>query len=247
MVQNQTDTPEIISNDQPAANPAKKNKNGLTAFLKRLSLLLFIVLIIRVFLIDSFYITSPSMEGELLVGDYVFINKLPYGARGPATLSIPFLSDNLTFFRAFRLKTYFPFITLPYYRLPNTGEIRRNDIVAFNLPVEARPVPELKTVYIKRCVGIAGDTVSIEKGELVVNHSRVPVSNAVQMAYKIISSVPLTAENTRHWSLRNFYAQFASLQNGSSGKDFAYKTSVDHCYSRCYCTGSQDYIIYQNT
>lgn len=52
--------------------------------------------IIRTFLIEAFTIPTPSMEKSLLVGDFLFVSKINYGARTPMTpLSFPFAHQEL--------------------------------------------------------------------------------------------------------------------------------------------------------
>src|SRR5690606_6443921 len=70
-------------------------------------------------------------------------------------------------------KAYWEGIQLDYHRLPGLEEIERNDVVVFNYPMDAdppfnRPVDKREN-YIKRCIGIAGDTIRIENAQVYVN------------------------------------------------------------------------------
>ena len=86
--------------------------------------------IIRTFLIEAFTIPTPSMEKSLLVGDFLFVSKVNYGARTPMTpLSFPFAHQELPIVGG---KSYSEAIKLPYYRLPGFAKIKNNDIVVFN-------------------------------------------------------------------------------------------------------------------
>jgi signal peptidase I len=88
--------------------------------------------IIRSFFLEAFTIPSSSMEKNLLIGDYLFVSKVSYGAKLPETpISFPFTHNTMPFFGT---KSYLEIFTLPYMRLPGFGSIQRNDVVVFNFP-----------------------------------------------------------------------------------------------------------------
>lgn len=88
---------------------------------------------IRGYVLEAFTIPTPSMEKELLVGDFLFVNKLSYGTRVPFTpLSFPLAHNTIPYTY---MNSYSTAIKLPYYRLPGFGDVKRNDIVVFNHPV----------------------------------------------------------------------------------------------------------------
>lgn len=88
--------------------------------------------IIRTLIIEAFNIPSPSMEKELLVGDYLFVSKVSYGPKLPNTpLAIPFVHNTIPLINT---KSYVEWQKRPYRRLPGLGSVDRNDIVVFNFP-----------------------------------------------------------------------------------------------------------------
>lgn len=126
--------------------------------------------LIRTFLIEAYTIPTPSMEKSLLVGDFLFVSKLSYGARIPNTpLSFPFAHNTMPLIGG---KSYLDWIKLDYHRLTGFGHIERNDVVVFNYPMEDfRPVDKREN-YIKRCVAIPGDTLRVINGEVYINNGK---------------------------------------------------------------------------
>jgi signal peptidase I len=146
--------------------------------------------IIRTFLVEAFTIPTPSMEKTLLVGDFLFVSKVSYGARTPMTpLSFPFVHQELPVIGG---KSYSESVKWDYHRLWGLGHVKNNDIVVFNYPGNTfyadddlkRPVDK-KTHYIKRCVGIGGDSIKIINGLLFVNSQPVPLPQKGQFIYNI--------------------------------------------------------------
>lgn len=127
-------------------------KNNLKEWIKAIVIAVIVALFIRTFIIQSFTVTSSHMESSLYSGDYIFVNKLKFGARSPITLlSLPF-SNNI----------YTDIIQLPYWRLPAFGSLKRGDVVVFNYPMENDPPIDKKSRYIKRLIGFPGDTLLID-------------------------------------------------------------------------------------
>lgn len=88
--------------------------------------------VIRAFCFEAFTIPTPSMEKSMLVGDYLFVSKMSYGAKTPQTpLSIPFIHNALPGSMA---NSYLEALSLPYFRIPSWGEVERFDPVVFNFP-----------------------------------------------------------------------------------------------------------------
>lgn len=88
--------------------------------------------IIRTFFLEAFKIPTPSMEKNLLVGDFLFVSKISYGPKIPQTpIAFPFVHHTMPLIET---KSYLDLFTLPYYRLPGMGKVQRNDVVVFNFP-----------------------------------------------------------------------------------------------------------------
>ena len=89
--------------------------------------------IIRTFVFEAYVIPTGSMEKTLLVNDFLFVNKMSYGARIPQTpISFPFVHNIMPFSKT--MPSYIKEVQLSYKRLPAFTEVKRNDVVVFNFP-----------------------------------------------------------------------------------------------------------------
>ncbi|MDX1636462.1 MAG: signal peptidase I [Balneolaceae bacterium] len=113
-------------------------------------------LIIRTFFFEAYRIPTPSMEETLLTGDFLVVSKISYGPRTPMVIGVPFTN------------IYLPGVDLPWTRIPGLTDVDRNDIVVFNYPIDIAPIAA-KTNYIKRCVAIPGDTLSVRDKMVYIN------------------------------------------------------------------------------
>ncbi|MEO3405273.1 signal peptidase I [Mucilaginibacter sp. CAU 1740] len=126
---------------------------------------------IRTLFIEAYVIPSASMESSLLIGDYLFVSKVNYGARLPMTpVAFPFAHHTMPLINT---KAYWDGIELPYYRLPGLSDVKKGDVVVFNYPMDAdspyfRPVDKREN-YIKRCQGTPGDTLSVVNAQVYIN------------------------------------------------------------------------------
>src|SRR5882757_1883505 len=141
--------------------------------------------LIRTLFIEAYTIPTPSMERSLLVGDFLFVSKVNYGARTPITpLAFPFAHHTMPLIGT---KAYWDIIKLPYYRLPGLSDVKRGDVVVFNYPMDAdsplyRPVDKREN-FIKRCQGIPGDTLSVVDAQVYVNGKAAPTPPGEQTEY----------------------------------------------------------------
>lgn len=140
--------------------------------------------IIRTFFIEAYTIPTGSMEKSLLVGDFLFVSKVSYGARIPMTpISFPFAHHTMPLVGG---KSYLEWIKIGYHRLPGFGKIKHGDCVVFNWPAEneGRPIDK-KENYIKRCIGISGDTLELREKVVFINGKEIPSPEFAQSSYHV--------------------------------------------------------------
>ncbi len=106
---------------------------------------LIIAIAIRSFFFQPFYIPSSSMEPTLLVGDRIFVSKYSYG----------YSKHSFPFSPPFSNKRFF------------TKDPERGDLVVFKTPSDNR------TDYIKRLIGLPGDTIQFKNGEIFLNNKKI--------------------------------------------------------------------------
>lgn len=144
---------------------------------------LFVVM--QIFLFSSFKIPSNSMEPGLIAGDYVLVNKLIPGAR---------LFNVFASLRGEQVQIV---------RLPGLREIRRNDVVVFNYPYPNnldRIEMHMMKYYIKRCLGVPGDSLSIVNGYYRVNGIFEPVGNIEGQELFSVQSNKMLKDAGLYWS-----------------------------------------------
>ncbi|MCK0124970.1 signal peptidase I [Gelidibacter sp. F2691] len=152
--------------------------------------------IVHTYFIQPFTIPTSSLEKTLLVGDFLFVSKFHYGARLPmTTVAAPMVHDTIP---VLKVKSYLSKPELPYMRLPGFQKIKRNDIVVFNWPVDTmldmrhtdkhyyKPIDK-KTNYVKRAVGLPGDSLSIKDGYVYINGKQNVLNDRarIQFSYDI--------------------------------------------------------------
>jgi signal peptidase I len=91
-------------------------------------------MLIRTFFFENYTIPTSSLEGTLLVGDFLIVDKITYGIRLPNTpLSFPLVHNTMPLTEN-KVNSYVEWLTIPYIRMPKIRGIHRNDIVVFNYP-----------------------------------------------------------------------------------------------------------------
>jgi len=134
-----------------AAKPATAKKSQLRDWTEALIVAAILALIIRTFVVQAFKIPSGSMEDTLLIGDHLLVNKFIYGTQ------LPFSDD--------------PVLAI---RQPERG-----DIIVFEFPEDKDKSYFKRRDFIKRVIGLPGDTVEIRNKNVFVNGKRYTTPVAV--------------------------------------------------------------------
>ena len=122
-----------------------ETKEEISELAKTAIIAVLLALIIRTFLYEPFNIPSGSMLPTLLVGDYLFVSKPAYGYS----------------------RHSFPFGLASFEGRMAEKEPQRGDVIVFKLPTN----PSID--YIKRLIGMPGDTIQMRQGRLYINGERV--------------------------------------------------------------------------
>ena len=215
----------------------KRKKSTVREWMEAILWAIIVASVVRTYTFETFTIPTGSMEGSMLVGDYLYVDKISYGPKIPQTpFSVPFIHNVLP---KTLMKSYTSWFSLPYTRLPGLRKVERYDAVVFSFPpgdtaitsvslvghnyyerlrnmaineaggsvitfsenpekylrkaryiltnnpgLQARPLDK-KENYVKRCVGLPGDTLSVINRQLHINS--VPIKNPdnLQHEYKV--------------------------------------------------------------
>jgi signal peptidase I len=169
----------LFRKNDPSTPPPPKSKSR--EWVDSLLFAIIAATLIRWATFEAYTIPSPSMENSLLVGDYLFVSKLHYGPITPQTpLQVPLTHQTVPILN---VKSYSDAIQLPTYRFPGFSSIKRNDVVVFHVPHESQYPADLRTNYIKRCVAVAGDTLSIRSGQVYLNGQPGPIAGQLQTTF----------------------------------------------------------------
>ena len=183
---NYSDNPKYIPN---------RSLKPKTSFGETISSILFAIVaatIVHNYVIQPYIIPTGSLEKSLLIGDFLFVSKFHYGARVPMTaISLPMVHDTIPLFKT---RSYLKKPQLPYLRLPGIKKIKRNEIVVFSWPADTvrqffvkekrvdKPIDK-KSNYVKRCLGIPGDTLEILNGFVYTNGSKNILPDRAKVQY----------------------------------------------------------------
>ena len=138
---------DATPDSEPAVLPPQtKAKGGLVENIRFLAMLLLFAVLLRSLIVAPFNIPSESMLPRLLVGDYLFVAKWPYGYS----------------------RYSFPFGLAPISGRLFGGDPARGDVVVFKTPSDN------STDYIKRVIGLPGDIIQVRGGQVILNGTPVP-------------------------------------------------------------------------
>ncbi|MDG1763357.1 MAG: signal peptidase I [Flavobacteriaceae bacterium] len=196
-----------------------KPKTGIGESVSSILFAIVAATIVHNYFIQPYIIPTGSLEKSLLIGDFLFVSKFHYGARAPMTaVSFPMVHDTIP---GLKIRSYLKKPQLPYFRLPALQKIKRNDIVVFSWPADTvrqffvkekrvdKPIDK-KSNYVKRCVGIPGDTLEIIDGLIHINGTKNTYSSRTKIQFshsayakKGVSSKKLLAEG-----FESFYRRY---------------------------------------
>lgn len=155
-----------------AGRPQGESSRKFWDYAKTIFVTLVVALFLKTFVVEAFRIPSGSMENTLLVGDFLLVNKFVYGFKTPRY--VPLTN-----------------VAIPSFTLPAFKNVRRGDIIVFEFPGERDQRPNAESInYIKRCIGLPGDTVEIQLGRVFVNGKELTLPAHAK---------PSTVNQLSHW------------------------------------------------
>ena len=206
-------------------NRSLKPRTALGEWVSSIAFAIIAATLVHTYVMQPYTIPTSSLEKTLLVGDYLFVSKFHYGARVPTTtIATPMLHDSIptAIISEKNTKSYLNKPLLPYLRIPGFQKIKRNDIVVFNWPVDTlvhwmdpskgtdfKPLDK-KTNYVKRCVGIAGDTLEVRDGYVYINGKQniLPDRAKLQFYNRVYSEKGLSTQKLLRYTDKEFERKF---------------------------------------
>ncbi|WP_020598095.1 signal peptidase I [Spirosoma panaciterrae] len=190
---------------ETTAKAPKPKKSVLREWLDSILFAVIAATLIRFLTFEAFAIPTPSMESDLMVGDYLFVSKLHYGVRTPKTpLQVPLTHQKIW---GTDIPSFSKAIQLPIYRLPGFTTVKNGDVVVFNYPPpktgETDYPTDLKTDFIKRCIGIPGDVIEIRQEQVYVNGKVMPTPERAQTTYFVKTTEELDDRFFRKYDIVN--------------------------------------------
>lgn len=170
--------------------------------------------LVHTYFMQPYTIPTGSLERTLRVGDFLFVSKFHYGARVPMTaVSFPMVHDTIP---VIKTKSYLAKPQYPYMRIPGFQKIKRNDIVVFSLPNDTlrfffdtsniykyKPIDK-KSNYVKRCVGVPGDSLSIVDGYVHINGKQNELPDRAQLQFNYTA----TTKGRGNFNPDNLYERY---------------------------------------
>jgi len=154
--------------------------------IKEFLILIIIALTIKTCLIEIYVVPTGSMEKTILIGDMLIGNKFIYGMKTPTWIGIPYTRIGFD---------------IPWTRFPSFEKVENDDVVIFEFPRD----PFQK--YVKRCIGIPGDSVYIDKGSIFINNKKAPFPNKGQYLKKLPNG-DQTLNRNMTWNSEHLYNPF---------------------------------------
>lgn len=175
-----------MSSPIQGAKKAKPIKSPAREWLDAIVFAVVVATFVRWVFLEAYTIPTGSMEKSLLVGDFLFVSKLHYGPRTPNTpLQLPLNHQTIW---GTSIPSYIGAVQIPSYRLPGFSSIKHNDVVVFNYPAEKGHPSDQKTNYIKRCIGLPNDTISVIQGQVHLNGKAIENPPRMQEEYFVFTN-----------------------------------------------------------
>lgn len=164
-------------------------KSDFCDFIKTLIFAISVATIIHWGIVEPSTVPTESMENTIMTGDTIVVSKLHYGARTPITpLQIP-LTHQRT--KIFNLKSFSTLIKLPSFRLPSFTKIKRGDIVVFNCITEKDLPVDMRTIFVKRCIGLPGESIFSVDDEIFIDKKHIEGNSNILFNYFISPTIRL--------------------------------------------------------
>ena len=181
------------------------SRSAIAEALKLFAITLLAIGAFRSFVLEPFHIPSGSMKSTLLVGDYIFVGKYNYGYSRYSTV----LSSIISKIPALMWEGRF------FYTAPQAG-----DVVVFRLPSDPG------TSYIKRVIGLPGDTVQVKGGHLYINGEEMRYERADDFmdGERVIKRYVETLYNGRSYEVLN------ERENSSLDNTPVYRVPAGHVF-----------------
>lgn len=209
-----------------------------------------IATIVHNYFLQPFVIPTGSLEKTLRVGDFLLVSKFHYGARVPSTVvTLPMVHDTIPIIKT---RSYLKSPQLPYIRIPGFQEIKNNDIVVFNWPADTvrkffvkekgviKP-RDKKSNYVKRALGIPGDTIEIKDGIIFINGKKNVLPDRAKpiFTYNIRSEKGVSSNKLKEIGIEGFIRKFIikNLTPRSYEEISNYILSISN-------TNDNEYLIY---
>ena len=206
-----------------------KLKTHIIQWLKAMLYALITVVFVKTFFFWVYVVPSTSMEKTLLPGDLIFVNKMSYGMRLPITpLTFPLSHHRMPFNE--EINSFTDLIQFPYVRW-FSSTIERNDVVVFNYPLENHLPIDHRPFYIKRCIGLPGDTIKIKNKKVYINQKYLPFPANVEFNYNVETTTALSNDTLLKYDV---------TEGGRTGGDHFWQLTLSDSSKQC--LAQLDYI-----
>ena len=179
--------------------------------------------LVHTYFIQPYVIPTGSLEKTLRIGDFLFVSKFHYGARTPmTTVAAPMVHDTIP---VLGIRSYLNNPQLPYFRLPGFKKVKRNEIVVFSWPADTvriffkkekgvkKPIDK-KSNYVKRCVGVPGDSLAVINGYVYINGQQtvLPDRAMPQYDYMAYSQKGVSSKLLKELGVTDFNRTYVTSQ-----------------------------------